>query len=310
MTAILRKARPFINRATRNTLACACLVFTLAAGAQAAPAELPPLHEPPTGHIYPGKFVWADLFSADVDAAVDFYSKLFGWTATAYGTNAHRYVVMANDGRPVAGVAARPRGAGEQGKARWIGYVSVLNADNAVSAATAAGGRLMVEPRNIARRGTHAIVADNQGALVGMLASSSGDAEDFRADVGDWIWAQLLTDQPDKAVQFYQSVFGYTGMPDIRGKGGDDYLLVSQGYARAGISHLPAATQAKPTWIGFVRVTDLAETLARVQSLGGRILRAPALELFDGKLAIIADPLGGVVGLVALKDSDFPGDTP
>jgi predicted enzyme related to lactoylglutathione lyase len=166
----------------------------------------------------------------------------------------------------------------------------------------------MVEPRTIARRGTHAIVADSQGALVGMLTSSSGDAQEFRAGTGDWVWAQLLTDKPRQAVHFYQAVFGYTGMPDTRSEGGDDYLLASQGYARAGISHMPDASQARPTWIGFVRVDDLGETLARAQSLGGRILRAPTAELFDGRLAIISDPLGGFVGLVELKDSDFPGD--
>ena len=40
---------------------------------------LPPLTDPPSGEQIPGKFVWSDLFSNDIDANRQFYGQLFGW---------------------------------------------------------------------------------------------------------------------------------------------------------------------------------------------------------------------------------------
>jgi hypothetical protein len=52
----------------------------LAASVLAASPELPPLNDPPTGTRLPGKFVWVDLLTPDVERAGAFCGKLFGWT--------------------------------------------------------------------------------------------------------------------------------------------------------------------------------------------------------------------------------------
>src|SRR5664279_2688674 len=66
----------------------------------------------PTGEHFPGKFIWADLFTPDPAAAQAFYTGLFGWEATTIErtstSGTHWYVVMANGGEPVAGLAALP----------------------------------------------------------------------------------------------------------------------------------------------------------------------------------------------------------
>ena len=49
-------------------------------------------------------------------------------------------------------------------------------------------------------------------------------------------------------------------------------------------------------WVSYIRVDDVAETVRRAQSLGGRIIVAPDPALRAGTVAIIADPNGaGVV---------------
>jgi len=45
-------------------------------------------------------------------------------------------------------------------------------------------------------------------------------------------------------------------------------------------------------------VSDVAGALNRARQAGGRIVMAPRAELLDGNVAIIADPNGGVIGVV------------
>ena len=40
---------------------------------------LPALNDPATTERLPGKFVFADFFTSDVERARDFYGELFGW---------------------------------------------------------------------------------------------------------------------------------------------------------------------------------------------------------------------------------------
>jgi hypothetical protein len=40
---------------------------------------LPALNNPATGESLPGKFIFADFFTSDIEAAKRFYGSLFGW---------------------------------------------------------------------------------------------------------------------------------------------------------------------------------------------------------------------------------------
>ena len=48
----------------------------------------PPITEPPTSQYVPGKWVWAELFTEDVSAAVRFYGEAFGWSFKEFLPNA------------------------------------------------------------------------------------------------------------------------------------------------------------------------------------------------------------------------------
>jgi hypothetical protein len=86
------------------TISAKALGFVLyGAVAMAGAADLPPLSDTtPTGEHFPGKFIWADLFTPDPVAAQAFYTGLFGWEATTFErtttSGAHSYVVMAKGG--------------------------------------------------------------------------------------------------------------------------------------------------------------------------------------------------------------------
>ena len=146
----------------------------------AGAADFPPLSDTtPAGDHFPGKFIWADLFSPDQAAAQAFYTGLFGWEATTIErttpSGTHPYIVMANGGDPVAGIARRPSRMLEAKHGRWVGYVSVPDVEMALVAAKAAGGRVLFPAKDVPQRGTQAIFVDPEGAELGLLRSSSGD---------------------------------------------------------------------------------------------------------------------------------------
>ena len=49
---------------------------------------------------------------------------------------------------------------------------------------TKAGGRVLAPPQKMPKRGEQAVFADPEGALFGVVKSSSGDPEDFLAEPG------------------------------------------------------------------------------------------------------------------------------
>ena len=254
--------------------------------------KLPPIGE---GKRLPGKFVWADLVTYDAPAAVKFYKGLFGWTFSDY----NGYIIADNDDMPVAGIFQKPRPADPQAKPRWFGYISVPNVEKAATAVVKGGGRVLAPARKFPGRGDQAVFMDPEGALFGAIRSSSGDPQDYEADVGDWIWIQMWSRDSLKSAEFYGSVVGYEVEENTASARTNDYVLVSEKYARGTVLQLPADDkQLRPTWLLFVRVKNVIEAVAKAQELGGKVLIAPSAELFQDHVAVIADPTGAAVGLL------------
>jgi len=278
-------------------LLAACLAG-MALNAQAAPPklELPPLNTVSGSPRLPGKFVWADLVTDDAAAARKFYGRLFGWTFQDVGN----YTIAANEDRPLCGIFQRPRPADRpEAKPRWFGYISVPNVARAKSTIIKAGGRLLAAPKKMPQRGEQAVFADPEGAVFGVVKSSSGDPPDFLADPGDWIWIELLSRDAAKAGGFYHAVAGYDVVTNDVSPRPDDYVFVSKGYARAAAFTLPAdKPKIQPAWLLFVRVKNISDCVTQVEQLGGKVLLAPDTRLFNGKLAVIADPTGAELGVM------------
>src|SRR5262249_39012090 len=157
----------------------------------------------------------------------------------------------------------------------------------------------LAPPQQLPERGEQAVFADPEGAVFGVLASSSGDPEDFLADVGDWIWIQLLSRDARRAAAFYRDVAGYEVVENDEVERLGDYLLVSEGYARATVRTLSSARpDVQPTWLPFVRVRSIGESVAAAKRLGGAVQLEPSPALLDGRVAVVADPTGAAIGLL------------
>jgi predicted enzyme related to lactoylglutathione lyase len=271
----------------------------------AEPPALPPLTTVSGSPRLPGKFVWADLVTDDVAAARKFYGPLFGWTFRDAGS----YIIAANDERPLCGLFQRARPTGRpEATPRWFGYISVRDVEKAQRTVTETGGRVLAAPRKIARRGEQAVFADAEGALFGVIKSSAGDPPDFLAEPGDWIWIQLLSRDAKKASGFYRAVAGYEVIENTTSGRLSDYVLASKGYARATVRTMPAGQHpTQPTWLPFVRVKSVGESVAQAKRLGGKVLIEPKPEIIAGRAAVISDPTGAAIGLLEWSDALMKG---
>jgi uncharacterized protein len=271
----------------------------LAAPVRAAAPELPPLNDPPTNERLPGKFVWVDLMTPDVARAEAFYGKLFGWTFRKIGDGDSAYTLAFLGEEPMGGMVRVPVKSGERKPARWVGFISVPDVTEAQRQVVSQGGKVLVSARRLPKRGDLAVFADREGAIFGVLSSSTGDVEDFLTEIGDWIWAQFLSREGERAAAFYASIGGSKVLEAPKPDGAKRWLLVSQGYARASIVEIsPDRPDTRPGWLGYIRVTDVGATIALAERLGGRVLVAPNPALFDGKVALVADPSGAAFGVL------------
>lgn len=270
----------------------------------AAPPPFPPLTTVSGNPRLPGKFIWADLVTDDVPAARKFYGELFGWSFYSVGN----YTIAINAERPLCGMFQRERPKDGSAQPRWFGYVSVGNVKKAQKTVTKQGGRVLAPPQDFPKRGEQAVFADPEGAVFGVIKSTSGDPEDLLAEPGDWIWIELLSRDAHKAGDFYRAVAGYDVVENTTSPRPEDYVFVSEGFARAAALTLPKeSTNSAPTWILFVRVKNLADCVGKATQLGGKVLLAPNPKLLEGKLAVLADPTGAAVGVMEWSAATLKG---
>jgi hypothetical protein len=289
-------------------LACAAIT-AVGFPAQARAAKFPPLNTPATTEHIPGKLIWADLFTTDPDGAAKFYCGLLGWTAAPLDQKGKGYTVFSNDGRPVAGLAPRSENGGNH-PSRWIGYYAVADIDATLALVTKNGGTVRAPSRSFPDRGYQAIVSDRDSVPIGLLQSSSGDPSDAEPRQGDWNWFEIYVNSPKDTSDFYHNAIGFDVAPETKADRKSDFVLSSAGQARGGVAPLAASDDAKPSWLGVIRVADLDKTLAKVQGLGGEVLVAPHPVEYGSRFAIILDSTGGTIGLVQYTDSESPSNNP
>ena len=286
-------SRPFVS------LLFALTGLTLSATSAIAQdtLALPPLNLPASGIELPGKFIWFDLATPALGAQQAFYRDVFGWSYESPGLSDDNYVLVLNQGRPIAGMfAAEPPG-GEQDGATWITLMSVADVDQTARAASAAGGTVELQPADVPRRGRHALLRDPGNALFGVLDSASGDPPDAEIPIGGIIWVDLFTRDVNAMAEFYGRLAPYESR--LRGmiEGSEGLLLLAHGMPRAGL--VPVDEEAnRSAWVPYVRVEDVEAALDRAVEGGGFVIIAPDPALLDGNLGVFVDPNGGVTGVV------------
>jgi hypothetical protein len=185
--------------------------------------------------------------------------------------------------------------------------MSVPNIDASLAAIDKAGGKQLEAPIDVSGIGLVVTVEDSDGAVLHLLSSDRGDPPDGEPPVHTWLWHELLANHADRALEFYETAFGYRVEPLKKNPSSEYRVLWSSGEARAGILQNPFE-KTRSTWIPYVRVDDPAALAERVPALGGRVVVAPRPDVRNGTLALILDPSGAPVALQKWSPQDDEGE--
>jgi uncharacterized protein len=245
-----------------------------------------------------GTFCWVDLSTVDVGASVDFYRRVFGWTADGHeGTG---YVIFQKDGVAVAGLME----INEEQRAGgvppfWNTYVTVQDADATAARVTELGGAVHVPPFDIETTGRTAVVADPQGAVFMLWQPRDFAGAALVNTEGAWAWSDLQTSDVDGAIAFYPELFGWQ-IAEVPGSGGQYFSISSRGRAIGGVMPAGAGTP-RPYWAVYFGVHSAGAALEHAEAAGGERLAGP-IDVPAGRFAFASDPLGAVF---AVFEGDF-----
>ena len=219
-----------------------------------------------------------------------FYERTLGWTAEKTGPNALDAVIFKRGGRPVAGISHRAGVKMSAPRSRWVAFFQG-GAGSATRTAEAGGRELESSHPGATATWKLSLLTDAEGAVFGLAQAMAEGAETARG-----FWPVLLARETPSAAEFYRGVLGgeradETRTPLFPG----DFLLTAGGRPWAGVQ--PAGVSGQAGWMVLIAVGDIEAATAAARRAGGRVLRAPQIDLIGGRVAVIADPAGGVFGL-------------
>jgi uncharacterized protein len=188
----------------------------------------------------------------------------------------------------------------------WLGYVAVDDVDATAEHAKRLGGAVHVPPRDIPNVGRFSIIADPQGATLGLLFRSSNPGQDHPPELGSAGragWNELLATNWETAFAFYGELFGWRKAEAVPiGERGVYQLFSAGGLPIGGMFTKPPMVPV-PFWLYYFNVSDIDAAAARVTASGGQILNGP-MEVPGGSWIVqCRDPQGAMFALVGARGS-------
>jgi uncharacterized protein len=116
-----------------------------------------------------GAVSWNELVTNDVNDAVRFYGKIFGWTAKPMPMGDFVYTIMERNKRPECGIFAKPP---QVPMSAWTVYFETKDIDWALKKTTETGGQILMPVNEVQGVGRFAVGADPTGAVFGLLQSA------------------------------------------------------------------------------------------------------------------------------------------
>jgi hypothetical protein len=119
----------------------------------------------------PGSFTWTELQTRDINAAKQFYPKVFGWGIKDSASGPMTYTEWQVNGRSIAGGMPMDPSIPANIPPNWLVYFAVEDTEAAVAKAQQLGGRVMMPPMDTPA-GKFAVLADPTGAAFAVIKIS------------------------------------------------------------------------------------------------------------------------------------------
>ena len=245
-------------------------------------------------------FSWIELGTTDQAGAKSFYTSLLGWTAddSPMGPGEF-YTMFRKDGQDLGGgYTLRPDQRAMHVPPHWMVYIAVENADNTVEKAKQLGGQSFTGAFDVMEHGRMAVLSDPTGAVFSIWQAKQHAGMGATGGEGEFCWADLNTDDPQRAGEFYSQLFGWhleKGENDAQ----SGYLHIKCGEQYIGgiPPARPREAGVPPHWLVYFHVSDCDVFSDKAKSLGANVCYGPVTMENVGRFSIVADPLGAVFSL-------------
>jgi len=242
---------------------------------------------------------WVDI-GTDLDAAIPFYTALFGWDAEAAGPPEETggYGMFRKNGKDVAGYGPQQN----PGPPVWQLYITAADIDDPCAAVAQAAGTVVVPPMDVMTAGRMAVCMDPQGGFVSLWQPGDHIGAELVNEPGAFCWAELQSRDVDGSRTFYETVFGWTSETHQIGPPMGSYTeFAFDGQTLAGMLPMPPMVPAEvPTyWLVYFAVDDCEQSLAKAQELGATVL-VPPMDVEVGRFSVLTDPQGATFAIIKL----------
>ena len=252
------------------------------------------------------RFVWYELMTTNMERAATFYSSVVGWQTRDQSQPGAPYVLFTVGGVSVSGLMDLSAEAWRMGaRPSWIGYIGTDNIGASADRIERLGGTVLVPPTEIPKVSRFSVVADPQGAPVGLLQwlLPSKAQESGLSTVGGVRWHELLAPDGVAAFRFYGELFGWQKADTAEGDAGE-YQLLSMGGETLGAIFGPRGFVGSAFWLFYFVVADIDQAVERVAEGGGKVLEGPTEVPGESWAAHCTDPQGVMFALVGKRSRD------
>ena len=247
----------------------------------------------------PGSFCWIELATTDGPAAKKFYGELFGWEAQDNPIGPGMvYTMLKLNGKDVGALYQK----GEEMKqvpTHWASYIAVTSADETAAKAKSLGGTVVQEPFDVMEHGRMAVVADPTGAHFCIWQPKQHAGVGVKGETNSLCWNELLTNDTEKAKDFYTKLFGWKTKSDSTATPYTEWIN-DEDHIGGMMQILPHMGPMPPNWGIYIAVDECDAKVAKAQSLGARTYVPPTDIENVGRFAVLADPQGAVFSIIKL----------
>jgi predicted enzyme related to lactoylglutathione lyase len=191
-------------------------------------------------------------------------------------------------------------------------HIQVADVAASVERALGLGGSDLMHGKDDDGKSQWAVLLDPNGAAFGIIPVVSAEAvppadaaasRDAAAPVGCISWLDLTVSDALAIRDFYRQVVDWSAqdveMADENGRYADYNLLGNDGIPAAGVCHARGVNLGlPPTWMIYLPVGDLAESVRRVRDGGGEIIKSTRGSDGEYTYAVVQDPVGACLALV------------
>ncbi|MFP4528683.1 MAG: VOC family protein [Candidatus Kapaibacterium sp.] len=243
-------------------------------------------------------FCWIDLATTDLDAAKNFYGKLFGWDVFEDSDDSgERYFMFTLNSKPVAGLFEKTPEMAEI-PPHWMPYITTEDMDAVLGKVEGAGGAIIAPKHAFGDAGSKAMISDSVGAYVALWQPGEHIGTVYKYIPGSMSWTEHASHKMMDAIVFFEKVFDWVGKTDMYGE--MNYTTFTAGEEMVcGMYEMPEGMKdIPPHWLTYFAVEKIDDSLNIVKENGADILMDKAYIQGVGHFAVIRDPQGSVFGLI------------